>query len=397
MFRRTQLVKSLGLMFVLTAPCVGCAGVKENRVSTTVHGPFITSVDSTRLVEADNLPLGAFTSFFARAKNGGVFVNDMQLRRLMHFDSAGHFVGTIGSPGSGPGEFVLPGPLGLLPGDSTIMVVDVNRRWASLFDTRTGQYIRGFSVPFQDIGTNWTVRKDTVVFALNGAPALLGRWSLRDDSIQVTGAIPRHLRGEAGVTAAYGRSEVVVTDSNVIALLPTEPGLDIYTTDGKLAGWVRLPAARRRGEPLDLIAQQKKLARSDPNQVLGSSAAGLHRLSSGMLVAVHLDMTPVTSGPRGIRYGAFKMFATLISPDLQRACVDAVVPIVSDVPPIPIFVDDTMFVLTRQVLESNQVRSVVRGFLIGSAGCDWVDTGGLQRLRAHDNDSTARPDPPVTP
>jgi hypothetical protein len=393
MFSRNHPCRRSNVLYVLAAACMGCAGVKANRVPASVHGPLVTSVDSIRLVEADSLPLGAYTSFFARARDGGVFVNDMQLRRLMHFDSTGRFVGTIGRPGSGPGEFVLPGPLGLLPGDSTIMVVDVNRRWASLFDTRTGRYLRGFGVPFQDIGTNWTVENDTVIFALNMVRTLLGKWALHGDSIVMNGAVPRHLRGEAGVTAGYGRSEVVVTDSNVIALLPTEPGLDIYTRDGKLIGWVPLPAARRRGEPRDLIAQQKRLTRSNPNQVLGSSVAGLHKLSSGMLVAVHLDMTSAASGPRGIRYGDFKLYATLISQDLRQACVDAVIPIASDVPPIPAFVSDTMFVLTRQVLATNQVRSVVRGFVIGSQGCGWVKTGGIQHPRDEDKDPSVRSTP----
>ena len=384
--RRRHLRWSLSICLLSTA----CSGGddKVSRVAASLHGPSVTLVDSTSLLEPEKLSLGGYTSFFARTRNGHVFVNDMQFRRLIHFDSIGRFVNAIGKPGDGPGEFNLPGPLGILPGDSTVMVIDVNRRWASLFDTRTGSYLRGFAVPFQDIGTNWTVQGGVISFALNASRPLFGRWTLSGDSVELIGTVPRRLRGESGVTAAYGRSEIVVTDSNAIALLPTEPGLDVFTADGKLVGWVRLPAARRRGEPFDLIAQQKKIARSDRNQVLGSSVAAFHKLSSGMLVAVHLDMTVASAGPHSVRYADFKMFATLISADLRRACIDAPLPIVTDVPPIPTFVGDTMFVLTRHVLESNQVRSVVYGFVIGSNGCDWVDTGGMQRPRPEDGDSS---------
>ena len=389
MLLRHQQLPRLILTCLLSAACSGRDDNKASRVTATTHGPSVTLVDSTRLVEPENLPLGGYTSFFARAGNGGVFVNDMQFRRLMHFDSVGSFVGVIGKPGDGPGEFNLPGPLGILPGDSTVMVIDVNRRWASLFDTRTGSYLRGFTVPFQDIGTNWTIQDGVAIFALNVSRQLFGRWSMHGDSVKIFGALPGHLRGASGVTVAYGRTEIVVTDSNVIALLPTEPGLDLFTTDGRLVGWVRLPAARRRGEPFDLIAQQKKMARGDRNKILGSSVAGFHRLSSGMLVAVHLDMTLASSGPSSARYTDFKMFATLISTDLRQACVDALLPIETDVPPIPVFVGDTMFVLTRHVLENNQVRSVVYGFVIGPNGCNWVGTGGVQRPRSEDADSSA--------
>ena len=54
----------------------------------------------------------------------------------------------------------------------------------------------------------------------------------------------------------------------------------------------------------------------------------------------------------------------------------------TDVPPIPAFRGDTMFVLARQVQADDTVRSVVYGFTFDAAGCDWVPTGGLTLLPA---------------
>ena len=68
-----------------------------------------------------------------------------------------------------------------------------------------------------------------------------------------------------------------------------------------------------------------------------------------------------------------KLWLTLISPDLKEACVD--VPI--DAPSVSMtfggFRDDTLFVLTQDVVQ-NQGRTVVRLFHVDKAECIWVPT-----------------------
>lgn len=114
------------------------------RVPDTTRGPTAVLVDSVTLHDPDSLPLGAYTSFFARAHDGRVFITDMQLRRVLEFGHDRHFVRAFGKPGGGPLEFVLPATAGLIDDDSVLAVTDVNRSTMALFSTATD---------FQDAGS----------------------------------------------------------------------------------------------------------------------------------------------------------------------------------------------------------------------------------------------------
>ncbi|MEZ4379637.1 MAG: 6-bladed beta-propeller [Gemmatimonadales bacterium] len=365
----------------LVAGCGNSGGPRTERLDTSTRGPTLVVVDSAVLAESDTISIGAYSSFFVRTASGQMVVNDMQQARLLQFGPDGRFVRSLGARGDGPGEFSLPGPMGVLPDDTTLVVLDVNARRGARFALTSGDYLGQFATTFPDAGTQWSFVGDTVVMAVNGAQELLARWPLLADTAEALGLVPPRLRGALSLRMAYGRSELVVRESSVVALLPTEPGLDIFDRRLEHRGIVLLPAVRRKGEPLDLAARQRAVERGD-DQSLASSAVGLHRLPSGTLVAVHLDMTVIRDRQRNSRQSDVRLFASLISPDLSQACLDGEVPITTDVPPIPAFRGDTMFVLARQVQADDTVRSVVYGFRFDAAGCDWVPTGGLTSLPA---------------
>ncbi|HEY0020024.1 MAG TPA: hypothetical protein VGC13_27230 [Longimicrobium sp.] len=64
---------------------------------------------------------------------GQIIVADVGAGTLRYFDRAGRVVRSVGSPGSGPGEFQFMGWLGLLPGDS-VAVWDPSLRRLSVFN-----------------------------------------------------------------------------------------------------------------------------------------------------------------------------------------------------------------------------------------------------------------------
>lgn len=373
----TSIVTRWRLVGFLAISLAACGG--QEAVSGDSHaGPTARLVDSTILVEADSVPLGAYSSFFLRSPRGDVMINDMQQARLIQFDPTGAFRRTIGTRGEGPGEFQLPGPLGVLPGDTTLMVFDVNRQRASIFDLSTGEYLSGLAVPFQDVGTNWTVDGTDLVMAINASNAIMARWRIGSAAMEAVGEVPAHMLNKVGARMAYGRSEVVVTDSLVLVLLPTEPGVNVHNRAMQYLGYVPVMAVRREGEPADLATRQRAFGRDASDLSIASSTVGFHRLQSGMIVLVHLDMTVRAGEGRGTRADDFRLYVTLLSEDLSKACIDGSVNIRTDVAPIPSFVGDTMFVLSRQVQGDDRVRSVVYAVVIDSSSCDWTPTGGVQ-------------------
>src|SRR5690606_36523471 len=94
-------------------------------------------------------------------------------------------------------------------------------------------------------------------------------------------------------------------------------------------GLVPLAAVRRKGEPASLREAARALGRND-DQSLASSVVGLHRVSSGALVAAHLDMTVRRMGEANYQPDNFVLYVSLISADLHRACIDGIVPIRTD-------------------------------------------------------------------
>ncbi len=369
------------LALVVVTACAEPGDPGGHRLDPSTRGPTVVATDSVVLQEPDSASIGAYSSFVARSARGEVIVNDIQQARLFQFSHDGRLVRIIGARGEGPGEFTLPGVIHVLPDDTTLVVIDVNARRGSLFSLVSGNFLGQFSTTFPDVGAEWTLARDTVFMAVNAAPSLLAVWPSGTDSATTAGTLPPDLLTTISDRISYGRSEVVVDDSLVLALIPTRPGLDVYTRQFRYRGLVPLAAVRRKGEPASLREAARALGRND-DQSLASSVVGLHRVSSGALVAAHLDMTVRRMGEANYQPDNFVLYVSLISADLHRACIDGIVPMRTDVAPIPVFRGDTMFVLTRRVESDDKVRSVMRAFVIDPADCDWVPTGGITEFDA---------------
>ncbi|MGH7582772.1 MAG: hypothetical protein ACREL5_06060 [Gemmatimonadales bacterium] len=354
----------------------------QPHVNSRVRGPELRRVSSTELVDTGRAPLGAYTSFFTRSATGITYIGDQQYKRVVVFASNGRRMADIGQAGDGPGEFQIPAALGLIHHDSVLAVNDAGRRTMELFDATAGTFLRMFPLPVEWIGQDWVTGPDDIVFATQMADSLIGRWRTAGDSIQRFGASPRMLVQHPGLYLSHGQTNVAPAGSGFAVFVPTEPGIRIVDRNGVPQGLVVLPVARRAGEPSDLAVRQAKLARDRRYDVIGSSADGLHRLTGGELVVIHLDVDRLGDADHG-RFGNFRLYASLVSADDQRACVDAPVPIQTDVAPIPAFVGDTMFVLARSVSADNGVRDAVIGFLVTDAGCEWQSTGGIQPATMH--------------
>lgn len=229
-------------------------------------------------------------------------------------------------------------------------------------------------MPVRDIGQDWATAGDTVTFAVHLGAQLAARWDWRTDSLTLFGRLPPSRRRAISVAMLYGRSEILPTRSGYVALLPAEQGVDVFDRNGIPTASVIVPAARRRGEPPDLFDRQIHLRRDDPDPILASSSAGIALLPSGETMIAKLDMRNFSVAAQRSRFGDFRLYVSLLSPDLTRACVDALVPVSTDVAPIPLFTADTMFVLSRTVRPDNTVKTMLYALVIRDDHCDWVPT-----------------------
>ena len=358
---------------------VGCGGQGDVwRPRPDAVGPRVSVIDSVVLSEPDSAPLGAHTSFFARSQSGRFFVGDIDRRTVVRFAPDGRFEGTIGAPGDGPGEFELPGAIMVLPGDSVLAVGDVNRRTLQLFSLPSGKFRRQVALPGQDLSSWWEFHDGEAAFALHMSAGLLGRWKPGDSAVAPIGALPAELSSHPGEVITHGRPAAVTTDSGLSIFYPAEPRLLLLDGDSRVRGAVRIPAARRLGEPTSLLATSPAGRSGGPPRFTpASSADGATRLADGSILLVHLDMDRV-AGPDGKGSpGNFRLWVTLVRADLSAACVDGRVPILTDIAPVPIFRGDTMFVLTRGVLDDGKVRTVAYALGVDRQKCEWIPSGGI--------------------
>lgn len=205
------------------------------------------------------------------------------------------------------------------------------------------------------------------------SPALVGAWDLRGDSISVAGALPASLMEAFPTYMQYGHLEIIPWQGGYLAQIPTLGALQLLDSSGAVVGEVPLPAVRRRGQTGDLLVrQQQREADGDPFTHLGSAAATLGVLSTGEVISIQVDIDTERTA-QGREFRNLRYYVSILSPDLRRACLDALVPFTSDAPfPIPHLMGDTLVTLSRVVGADDSVRIVVYRFTISSRGCVWV-------------------------
>ncbi len=341
-------------------------------------GPIVSLIDSVVLQEPDSAVVGRFANV-THDRFGRTYLADLTGGRVVRFNRDGTFSGTIGRSGAGPGELQAAGQPGLLSNDSILAVPDPKAATVSLFEAGTGRFLRRNRMSFLDAGRSWTEVGDTVVVGLQFAAGIVARWRWVDSGATIVGAIPARLAKAGPLPLRYGKIDAVPFPNGYVVLLPLDPGLQLLDRKGKPLGRVILPRRVRRGNDEGLLAKQvAREAQGRPFEYLGSMAAGLSRLSSGHFAVLMLDVDAARDGsgaePTGARY-----YLVVVDSDFRKACVDGLVPLVSDAPlPFPGFVHDTLVALARQVAPGNTVRSVVYRYGVSLSRCRWLETGGVR-------------------
>ena len=146
------------------------------------------------------------------------------------------------------------------------------------------------------------------------------------------------------------------------------PYLIVANASGEILDRFEVPAAHRRGAPVDPEASIDEALGSGPYFhvfAILSSTIGVHRRPDGSLLVVHLDYSgdePPLSA---------EAFVTVIDKNRARACPDGRIPLEPESDPAIGFEGDRVLVL-EQVLRGEDVASVLRRIAVDTSDCDWV-------------------------
>ena len=161
------------------------------------------------------------------------------------------------------------------------------------------------------------------------------------------------------------RTVVVPTGDSLLVAFAVQETLLLTDAHGTLVDSLALPVIRRRGVPDDVEERMQTSGSAEGAWRIASLLHSAHRLSDGQIALVHADME--------FTNGTFLMalFVSLLSRDLQRACIDERLPLTGESQPWLAFRGDTLFALEQVTEGSDRVRTIVRRFTPAPERCTW--------------------------
>jgi hypothetical protein len=349
----------------LVAPVLLLGACEPGTGGPPGEGLRLVLVDSVVLQESGAASLGA-PATLAAGSDGGVFVSDGTSGELLHFARGGELVRRIGRKGSGPGELQAPMATGVV-GDSLVAVADWATGRTSLFDARSGLFRRSAAHE----GLPFALTPSGDVLLLSGVNVRRGTsvalWPLRGDSMGHAGPIPAEYLSSPLMMEVHPYVSSAAVDRGILLGFTGHPDLFLTTPGGAVLDTVAVPRERRRGVPRDLVQRFASDPSNEEIAAMGSALVLLSRLPSGEVAATHLDLT--LDGTDVSAEG----YVTVLSADLEAACVDARIPLSGTGRPVFAFRGDTLLVL-EQRLAAGDAESVLRSYRLDTAGCTWRPT-----------------------
>jgi hypothetical protein len=324
------------------------------------------ALDSVTLTEDDSLYLGSPTFMTADA-GGDLYVSDGMNGHVLRFARDGRPLARYGRRGAGPGEMGTPVATALVS-DSLLAVADWRHQRTSLFRREGGAFVRSVAhqgLPFWMQVTGDTVWTSGVNFRQKTG---LAAWHVSEDSVRYFGRLPREYEESPILSEAHPYATMARTGDTLLVGYTGHPGLFLTRLDGTVFDTVEVPAARRRGVPHDIVKRFAKPLENDEIASMVSALIAMHRLPSGEVALMHLD---VTAEGRLITADGF---LSVLSRDLARACVDVPFRFGRDGRPVVAFRGDTLFVLEQKIVSGTRAETFVRSYRVDTSGCTWIPT-----------------------
>lgn len=331
-------------------------------------GSTLTAIDSVLLVETAELYIGEPWRFAVDPYDGTFYVADRFFGRVVRYDRFGEVVRTYGRPGGGPGEFRAVGALAV-QSPRTLVIDDYQQRQISLFDRKTGEYMRarrhGEGV------RSMVAMGDTVWLGITDDMRhySVGTWDLTSDSLVRFGPMPREYQESMDYFGHCSDSRIAPWADTVLVGFCGRNELVLTTAAGLVLDTINIPAMRRRGVPDDIVYILTTEQNLDKRVSSLSQLEALHRLPDGRVALVHGDISLTGGWPAGTMTGV--LYLSILSPDRKEACIDLRVPASGDIRPRIGFRGDTLAVIDR-VLTGEDMDTWVKLFPLDAHSCDAI-------------------------
>lgn len=368
----------LGMRGLLVVPLlfsvVVACGAGGSAVGPT---PGVELLDSIVLVESEETYL-ARPGGLAVDDDGDFYVVDYFANHFVRFDRLGAPVRVYG----GPGEFGSIGE-GIFVVDSVVGALDYDPRSFHLFDRRSGAFIDTHRI----VGTPSVVSVDGERVWVGNIDIDRGFgvvvWDLDQDGLEskategdpfrsTFAALPSEYHESPMLRGTWTMVHTEAWGDTVVVGFAGSPFLLEYARDGTVRDTIYLPARHRTGVPPDFGDRLERGRESFSEKfTMASGLFGLSRTRNGNLVAIHFD-SELHSGNRITS----RVFASILSPDRSRACVDREVPTSTASQPVVTLRGDTLFVLEQHLPESGAGEAVttLKSYRIDDSTCEWLST-----------------------
>jgi hypothetical protein len=336
---------------------VACADARSES-----HGVVLDSVATVVLAEPDSVPMNRIIDLLHSA-DGSWYLSDNGNDRVSHFSGQGAYLGHLGGPGQGPGEFEAPQDIVQLSTD-TIAVADKLAQRITLFvngeaDTAINLPVSPQSLVVLD-HTGWIEDVD-----VSSGTGLL-RWDRRDNTFAHFAPVPSDFTDGSVLAATFGSGATVAWPDSVLLLLDGYAWARLYGPDGTVLDSFTVPRRLRRGTPVDLaqrLATQRDFAGmfSAASWLFGSADIG-----NGWVALMHGDQdydmaSRKIVNPRG--------YLTLLNRSTHQACVDLPMPVSGDVLPVVAFEQDTLHILDRRITDVGGLTNTITSYLLHPDAC----------------------------
>lgn len=324
--------------------------------------PLMDSLATVVLAEPDSVPVTQ-TLAPLHSRDGSWYVTDSKSDRILHFSSAGAYLGGLGRHGQGPGEFEGLGEVFEL-GVDTIAATDWSLRRITLF--AHGQRLDSMlTLPSKPMSA--TVHGNSVWFGgVNPASgtALL-QWDRSTGRMAAMIPVPADFQEGSPLAGIFTNVAVVAWADSMLVAVGGYPWLRVYSTAGEAVDSFLVPARLRRGVPLDL---PERLAKAPDFPTMFSAASALPAaadIGDGWLAFIYLDQD------YDMRRGILNphSYLTLVNRNSHRACVDVSIPASGDVTAWGAFGGDTLYMLDRRITDAGGLTTTITSYLLHPDAC----------------------------
>lgn len=177
-------------------------------------------------LEGDDHYMFGETVVFNTDDQGDFYVTDWRRKRILKYDSAGHYLLTIGREGQGPGEFQNLSSA-RFDKDGNIYVTDIDSQRISFFDD-SGNYLRQIAIPdvFEDLYMNaqgYFISSRTIPLDSESGPVYKITYGFFDDKFNAVSELyaqEKHFKPPAGRDATSVAKSMAWLLSSEMAFQP---------------------------------------------------------------------------------------------------------------------------------------------------------------------------------